>query len=201
MKKKTPESRSKRPHKAKAGRKTTKVKIEQDIQLRKLFDEDGITPWAASNQVNCGYEYAVKKFKEFGQLLVDSEDENWIERQDKVRKRALEGLTLRIKESKKQIEAIVLRRNKMIDVQESILPKMIDDVEETEMGELVNQIIGRMDHKVCLAIYKKLGDNVNMYKNYAYLVEQIQKQLQSERTFEAELQMQYDGLEIMPLSN
>jgi len=192
-----PKKRS-RPQKAKVGRKDSKAKVEQDIQLRELFNQDGITPWSASIQVKCGYEYAVKKFKEFGQILTDAEDENWIERQDKVRKRALEGITTRIKESKKQIEGIIKRRDKMIDVQESILPKLIDTIQETEMGALVDDIIGRMDHKVCMAIYKQLGDNINMYKNYAYLVEQIQKQLQLERTFEAELQQQYDGLEIMP---
>lgn len=195
---KTRQTSGARPQKAKRGKKDVKLSIQQDSQLRKLFDRDGITPWAASLEVKCGYEYAVKKFKEFGQTLTDAEDENWIERQDKVRKRALEGIALRLKESNKQIEDITKRRDKMIDVQESILPKLIDTVQETEMGELVEQIIGRMDFKVCMGIYKKLGDNVNMYKNYAYLVEQIQKQLQSERTFEAELQQQYDGLEIMP---
>lgn len=191
-------ARSKRPQKAKAGRKSTKVKIEQDLALRKLFDKDGMTPWFASNKVNCGYEYAVQKFKEFGQLLTDAEDEDWIERQDKVRKRSLEGLTVQIKDSEKIVETVQKRLEKTRDVQESLMDKLVEDVEKSELGSVIQDSIGRIDGKIVFAIYTKLSNDLMMYHNFGTLVERIQRQLQGERTFKAELQMQYDGIEILP---
>lgn len=191
-------ARNKRPQKAKTGRKTTKVKIEQDIKLRKLFDQDGITPWFASNVVNCGYEYAVRKFKEFGQTLVDKEDENWIERQDKVRKRALEGLTIQIKDAEKIVGTVQKRLEKTRDVQESLMDKLVEDVDKSELGSVIQDAIGRIDAKIVFAIFTQLTNNLMMYNNFGQLVEKIQRQLQGERTFQAELQMQYDGIEILP---
>lgn len=191
-------ARSKRPQKAKTGRKDSKAKVEQDIKLRQLYCQDGITPWRASNEVNCGYEYAVKKFKEFGQELTDAEEENWVERQDKVRKRALEGLTIQIKDSETQIQGISNRLKKSIDMQGMITDSLITNVEDSELGSVIIDAIGKVDAKVAMAIFKQLANDVNMWKNYGYLVEQVQKQLQAERTFKAELQMQYDGIEIMP---
>lgn len=191
-------ARSKRPQKAKTGRKTVKVKIEQDIKLRKLFDRDGMTPWFASNQVNCGYEYAVKKFKEFGQILSDAEEETWIERNTKVRKRALEGLSIQIKDAEKMVETVQKRLEKTRDVQESLMDTVVEDVEKTELGEIIVDALGRIDSKVALAIFRQLSNNLIMYNNFGVLVERIQRQLQGERTFKAELQMQYDGIEILP---
>lgn len=198
MVKKAKGARSKRPQKAKTGRKTTKVKIEQDIALRKLFDKDGMTPWFASNQVNCGYEYAVRKFKEFGQTLTDAEEENWIERQDKVRKRALEGWSIQIKDAETIIETVQKRLDKTRDIQESLMDTVVEDVEKTELGEIITDALGRIDGKIALAIFKQLSNNLMMYNNFGVLVERIQRQLQGERTFMAEIQQQYDGIEILP---
>lgn len=191
-------ARNKRPQKAKTGRKTTKVKIEQDIKLRELFDKDGMTPWFASNQVNCGYEYAVRKFKEFGQTLTDAEEENWIERQDKVRKRALEGWSIQIKDAEIIIETVQKRLEKTRDIQESLMDTVVEDVEKTELGEIIVDALGRIDGKVALAIFRQLSNNLMMYNNFGVLVERIQRQLQGERTFMAEIQQQYDGIEILP---
>ena len=191
-------ARRTRPQKAKTGRKTTKVKIEQDIKLRELFDKDGMTPWFATNQVNCGYEYAVRKFKEFGQTLTDAEEENWIERQDKVRKRALEGWSIQIKDAEKIIETVQKRLEKTRDVQESLMDKAVSEVENTELGSVIQDAIGRMDAKIVFAIYTQLSNNLMMYQNFGTLVERIQRQLKEERTFMAEMQQQYDGIEIMP---
>jgi len=187
-----------RPQKAKTGRKDTKAKVEQDLALRKLFDQDGITPWRASIEVKCGYEYAVKKFKEFGQTLVDKEDENWIERNEKVRKRALEGLTIQIKDAEKQITLTQKRMEKTRDIQESLIDTMVENIDNTELGSIILDAVGKIDPKVCFAIFKQLTNDINMYKNYGYLVNQEQRQLQSERTLKAELQQQFDGIEILP---
>jgi len=191
-------ARNKRPQKAKTGRKDSKAKVAQDIKLRQLYSRDGITPWAASNEVNCGYEYAVKKFKEFGQELTEAEDENWIERQDKVRKRALEGLTIQIKYADNQIKGIENRLKKSVDMQGMLLDSLINNVEDSELGDILKETLGRVDAKVAMAIYKQLANDINMWKNYGYLVETTQATLNREIIFKAELQMQYDGIEIMP---
>ncbi|KKN76206.1 hypothetical protein LCGC14_0372320 [marine sediment metagenome] len=196
--KKKPTKRS-RPQKAKTGRKDSKAKVEQDIKLRQLYSQDGITPWSASQEVHCGYEYAVKKFKEFGQELTDAEDENWIERQDKVRKRSLEGLSIQIKDAEVQIKGTEKRLEKSRDMQESLIDTMVENVQNTELGGIIEDAIGRVaDAKVVMVIFKQLTNDINMWKNYGYLVEQVQSTLNRERVFKAELQMQYDGIEIMP---
>jgi len=187
-----------RPQNAKTGRKDSKAKIEQDIRLRQLFNQDGITPWSASQEVKCGYEYAVRKFKEFGQELVDAEDENWIERQDKVRKRSLEGLAIQIKDAEKIVEGVSDRLVKTRDVQESLMDKLVEDVEDSELGIIIQDAVGKIDSKIVFAIFTQLTNNLIMYNNFGQLVEKIQRQLQGERTFKAELQMQYDGIEILP---
>ncbi len=187
-----------RPQNAKTGRKDSKAKIEQDIRLRQLFNQDGITPWSASQEVKCGYEYAVRKFKEFGQELVDAEDENWIERQDKVRKRSLEGLAIQIKDAEKIVEGVSDRLVKTRDVQESLMDKLVNDVENSELGIIIQDAVGKIDSKIVFTIFTQLTNNLIMYNNFGQLVEKIQRQLQGERTFKAELQMQYDGIEILP---
>jgi len=196
-KEKLPKKRG-RPQKAKTGRKDAKAKAEQDIKLRQLYSQDGITPWRASIDTKCGYEYAVKKFKEFGQELTDAEDENWIERQDKVRKRSLEGLSIQIKDAETQIKVVEKRLEKSRDMQESLIDTMVENIQNTELGEVIQDAIGRVDAKVAMAIFKQITNDINMWKNYGYLVEQVQSTLNRERVFKAELQMQYDGIEIMP---
>ena len=94
-----------RPQKSKRGKKTLKEKIELDRKLREYFDQDGMTPWRASIDCHCGYEYAVKKFDEFGITLVEAEEETWIERNTKVRNRALEGLSIQIKDAEELVSS------------------------------------------------------------------------------------------------
>lgn len=51
--------------KAKMGRKSRRLKRNQDNLLSMIVFTKGMTPWEASLIVGCGYEYAVKKFHEF----------------------------------------------------------------------------------------------------------------------------------------
>ena len=49
-----------------------------------------------------------------------------------------------------------------------------------------------------VAISKQITDNLDMYRRYGFLVEKIDRQIRSERVFNAELIQQYDGIEITP---
>jgi len=166
-----------RPQHAKMGRKTTKDKLALDKKLHEQFDIDGITPWRASIDCGCSYEYAIKKFDDFAVTLVEAEEENWIERQDKVRKRILEGLSVQVIDAESQITNTKKRFDKTIDIQEQLIDTMIDNAENTELGGILKDVIGRMDLKVVLAISKQITNDLNMWKNCGYLVEKIDGQL------------------------
>ena len=60
-------TRSKPPtRKAKMGRKPRRLKAHQDNMLHIVAYTKGMTPWEASLIVGCGYDYAVRKFRELG---------------------------------------------------------------------------------------------------------------------------------------
>lgn len=61
--------------KAKTGRKTKRERIQQDWRL-KINSIEGQSPWEASLDAECGYEYAVKKYLEFG-LIFDHKTRLW----------------------------------------------------------------------------------------------------------------------------
>lgn len=47
---------------AKKGRKTNKMKKQQNTLLKMLFDAGDVTPFDASCYAKCGYEYALKQY-------------------------------------------------------------------------------------------------------------------------------------------
>ncbi|HZS74909.1 MAG TPA: hypothetical protein VFA69_10455 [Candidatus Nitrosotalea sp.] len=51
-------------YKVKTGRKTKRERKNQDSSLRMFFNR-GHTPMEASYHARCGYDYALKKFREF----------------------------------------------------------------------------------------------------------------------------------------
>jgi len=57
----------------KMGRKPHKLKNHQDQLLKTFFFSREFTPWQVSLYAGCGYEYALKKFREF---RVNSEPKN-----------------------------------------------------------------------------------------------------------------------------
>src|SRR5690348_9764168 len=77
-----------------------KEKIELHRKLRECFMEDGITPNVAATKCGCSYRYAVWYFKRLGMIITEEEEHDWIERNDIVRKRALEGISQRIEDLK-----------------------------------------------------------------------------------------------------
>jgi len=58
---------------AKVGRKSKKLKKQQDKLLRKFFDAGDVSPWYASLYVRCGYEYALMKYENFFSYLTGRE--------------------------------------------------------------------------------------------------------------------------------
>jgi Ni,Fe-hydrogenase I large subunit len=169
---------------------------EQDKILLKLFNEDGITFSHAAEITGCSRQYASKKFAEFGDII-DKEKQvydSWVDKNDKVRDRALEGLSRNVADSDRNIERIAEHLKRAQSVQAAIIPQMIDEVEDSEIGQALQHV----DQKVVLQIYQKLSKDLNMYKNYGYYIETISNNLRAEKTLKAELQQQYDTIEILP---
>ncbi len=76
------------------GRRLTE---QQKRELEELFYMDGITAWHAHKLTGVSYRAVKKYFLEWGEKLVtDEQYESWIEKQKRVRARALEGLTQQI---------------------------------------------------------------------------------------------------------
>ena len=60
-------------HKGKLGRKPRRLKNSQDKLLKMLFDAGDVAPFDASCYAQCGYDYALKKYKIFYAHLIRSE--------------------------------------------------------------------------------------------------------------------------------
>lgn len=76
------------------GRRLTE---QQKRELEELFYMDGITAWHAHKLTGVSYRAVKKYFLDWGEKLVtDEQYESWIEKQKRVRARALEGLTQQI---------------------------------------------------------------------------------------------------------
>jgi len=184
----------KKPSTPKKGRKDSKTKTVLDMKLRELYDEDGITPWLASQITHCGYKYAALKFKAFGITLVENEDEDWIERNDRVRKRALEGLALNIKKSNDVVKRLQDQLSDAKKVMDEIMPRGVANLEDTKLGEVIDS----MSQTVMMKVYNIIDNTLNMHKNYGYYVGSIEQNIKGQELFKVELQQQYDTIEILP---
>ena len=72
--------------------------------------------------------------------------------------------------------------------------KSITELEGGVLGELIPQL----DVKQMLEIYTMVGNALNMHKNYGYYVETIISNRREEIGFHAQLQQQFDTIEILP---
>jgi len=52
------------------GRKPHRLKNHQDKLLKMFFSARDLTPWQAATYTGCGYDYALKKFREFNKNMV-----------------------------------------------------------------------------------------------------------------------------------
>jgi len=180
------------------GPKDPKDKIELHKKLRECFMEDGITPYAASVRCGCNYRYAVHYFKRLGTIISEEEEHDWIERNDIVRKRALEGLALKITEIKPRIELIQKAVDEAREMQGILTVKTIDKAKKGHLQVFFQELAEDEEQEVFFEIINFLAGYLKEYTNLGYLFNQ---ELQTEkilRTFAAELQQQYDSIEILP---
>lgn len=178
--------------------RTKKGAKQQDIDdaLKKLYYEGGITYSQAGEMAGCSRQHASNMFKKFGDEIAQYQvkDEDWITKNDRVQDRALEGLSTNIRECNGSITEQKKRLKKAIEIQEAVLPDTAARLQNTKLGEAIEHL----KPGDVFAIYKIINNDINMYKNYGYLVEQITNDMRVERTLKVELQQQYDTIEILP---
>lgn len=182
------------------GPKTAAHKETIDKTLRELYYEDGITYTHAGEIAGCSPEYASLQFKKIGDEIARNKpiDEDWIAKNDRVRDRALEGLSRQIKDSDQEIIKYQKRTKEMQEIQDLILADTKQQLDDTPIGILIKKAKLEIDNKTLLSIYNMLGSSLNMHKNYGYYVETIINNKREELTFHAQLQQQYDTIEILP---
>jgi len=191
------------PKKSKFDSSVQKAKKKEiNAKLKELYFEDGITYTLAGKLAGCSNEYASLMFKKFGDEIKEfkEDDADWIEKNDRVRDRALEGLALRITNSKKTIERMEEKRKKINTIQQAILPDLAQKVEDSPVGEALLAAMDKekIDSKDVLFLQKVLNKDLNLYKNFGYYVTTLEERIHTETIFNAELQAQYDTIEILP---
>lgn len=183
---------------AKRGPKTAALKVQTDVKLRQLYDQDGITPWRASQIAQCGYEYAQKKFKEFADQIATQENEDWIEKNDRVRARALEGIAVKIGEVEVNLERIQEQIKEAKHMQRTGLDETESELQNTEVYKMVKDYLDHMDSKLFMIMITVLRKSLDQHKAYGFLLSGLAQQERASITLKAELQQQYDAIEILP---
>lgn len=181
---------------SKSGPKSDVKKEDLDKTLKELYYEDGITYSHAAELAGCSPLYSSIAFKKFGNEIAEyrEKDEDWIAKNDRVRDRALEGLSRKIKNSDEEIERYRTRIREQKAIQLAILPNAAEKLENTALA----RIITKLDVKKMLEIYNLVGSTLDMYRNYGYYTETIINNLRAEIILHVQLQQQYDTIEILP---
>jgi len=174
--------------KLKRGPKPDSKKKETDRVLKQLYFQDGITYTHAAEIAKCDIEHASLMFKKFGDDIQThkEDDADWIERNDRVR----ESTITRMEEKRKKIN----------EIQQAILPDLAQKVEDTEVGQVILEGIDKekIVWKDVLELQKILNKDLNLFKNFGYYVTTLEERIHTENIFNAELQVQYDTIEILP---
>ena len=140
-------------------------------ELDDLFFTDGITAYKASRLVGVDYKTAKKYFADWSKrLIAEDAHETWVDRNTRVRVRAIEGLANTIYE-------IRMLRNRFSKRLEKTLSK-IESLEKSSKKSTNNEI-EKLESK--LVIYERI-----VRKNIG---------------LEAELQQQFDTIQILPPPN
>ena len=184
------------PHKKK--KIDTKGAKMNDINknLEKLYFEGGITYTQAGQLADCSRQHASLMFKKFGDEIVQfkEKDEDWITKNDRVRDRALEGLSTNVRECDNSLASLEKRFKKTVEIQNAVLPDTVAKLQQTKLGEAIEHL----KTSDVFAIFKIINTDINLWKNFGYLIEMISSNFKAERTLKAELQQQYDFIEILP---
>ncbi len=190
-------TKKKEEDKAKTGPKSVAEKQAVDKKLRELYYESGITYTRAAIIAGCGPEYSTKKFKEFADEILKhrEDDEDWLEKNDRVRERALEGLAVNVEKCDDRLGALNNQMKSAKQMQVNILPNACEKL-ENETG--IRAFLKSLDSKEYLSIYTMMNGDINMWKNYGYYIQTIGNNIRAETTLKLEIQQQYDTIEIMP---
>ncbi len=177
-------------------------KKEIDSKLKELYFQDGITYSHAADIAGCSRKYSSLKFKYFGDEIQKHKepDDTWIDKNDRVRDRALEGLSKQIKKSDTAIERLEQDLKKEKQVKDAIIPNLAQKIEDSEIGAVILEAVKDKTIKWphVMQLQTILNNDLNLYKNFGYYTTTIEEKIRGERTFQAELQMQYDTIEILP---
>lgn len=180
------------------GPKDPKDKIELHRKLRESFMKDGITPYQASIECGCNYRYAVHYFKRLGSIITEEEEHDWIERNDVVRKRALEGIAVKIRDLDPRISIIREAVDESRKMQKDLIEKTISKAKTTHLQVFFQELAADEEKEAFFEIVRFLSGYIKEYANLGYLFNQ---QILTEKAFlvfAAELQQQYDSIEILP---
>ena len=180
------------------GPKDGKEKLELHRKLRECFFEDGITSNQAATKCGCSYRYAAWYFRYLGLLINEAEEHDWLERNDIVRKRALEGISVKIQDLKPRITLIREVVDEARKMQKLLLPNAIDKAKKGHMQIFFQELAEDEEAETFFEIVNFLSNYLKEYANFGHLFNQ---QIQTEKmmlTYAAELQQQYDAIEIMP---
>ena len=188
MKKNTPPTKKKKTQ----GARITDI----NKKLKELYFEGGITYTQAAEIAGCERHHASLMFKKFGDEIVQfkEKDEDWISKNDRVRDRALEGLSTNVRKCGITLIELAKRLKETEKIQQAVLPGTAEKLLNTKLGEAIDHL----KSGDVFTIYKIINNDINMYKNYGFLVDQITSNIRSERTLKAELQQQFDYIEILP---
>lgn len=187
--------------KVKTGPKSDAEKKDIEAKLRELYLKDGITIQRASIEAGCSAPHASEWFKKFGAELAQHAidvDENWLEKNDRVRVRALEGIAVQVVECDKKLSAMNMELKTAKEMQVNILPNAMEKLMDTDLGVALEGAISKLDGKTYLAIVQMISNDINMWKNYGYYVQTVRNNIRAEVILQAEFQQQYDTIEILP---
>ena len=181
--------------KRKPGKRSPEESKKYDAELRKLYNEGGITYSHAAELTGCSRQYAADKFHKFDEELADEGiAASWIEKNNAAKTRAKEGFSRDIKKCDNRIEDLQSRLTQAKEKQKLLEVKVLNDVLESELGEF----LGQVDMKTVYAILNKIVDTTNLWKNMGYYVETISNNLRSEIILQNELKQQFEIIDLMP---
>ena len=209
-KKKAPAKKSKKNSKKKkksvpmdglypvSGPKSRSRKKAINNKLKELYYTDGITYTRAASIACCSRQYAARIFWKLAEEIAkykEESNETWIEKNDRVRDRALEGLSIQLEKSNNRLQAMKKQIKKAIEMQEALLPNLSEKIaNEANLG----QALGSLSPEDLVILHSLITDGITTWKNYGYYVQVIGNNIRSETTLNLEVQQQYDTIEILP---
>lgn len=178
-----------------------------DNRLRELYVSSGVTITHAAEIVSkefgqdCSDDYVGRMFNAFAKEIDMQKElvgQSWLERIDAARDRALEGYSRTIQDSKQRLVKLEDEVAKIKALRDAMTDEAFEAVKESKLGQQIISIIGSIEPKDLFTIITLLRDKLGLNATYTQLVLYALREVRAERTFIAEQQQQFDGLEMMP---